>query len=454
MKTSCLRLSRYALSLIVGLTEIAVAQTEIIQANADSCVQLIVIDPLGRRCGVDPFAEIKFKEIPEANYAMNSVGFVNDGSGSGRLDYFREFVTGGDYLPPNGTFKIRLSCIKSSSYRLWTNFSEHELAIERSGVISKGQVRYFRFVYSSNPSSPITLDSVFANRDVAGGLSNSNGSLLSIQAKSSVGFGLTDTIRYLTATIRWPSSSNISLGTVSSPIYGFQKWESPVTIGNYTYQKFRTTQPTALNWNPNSVHELFTVPVSGESGSEVFELTNELVGGEWFVDIGYQDRTDPNFYLIEASYTHYDADWSLISVPRNPLSLAKTSIFPRPPVDVLYGYDDPSYTEPEALTLGQSGYWALFSDSATISVTGWRVDSVSAFIEVPPEDGGKWILIGALTESVPVSHLTTSPPGAIRPGTLNGWDGQTQQYFYPETLEPGSGYWVLLGQSCTIYIKR
>ncbi len=131
---------------------------------------------------------------------------------------------------------------------------------------------------------------------VKSGVLNQSGSMISVRAKPSTSFGSGDTLKCIEVTLRWLTSYGITLGTVSSPVYGFSKDGSVTTVGSYSYQKFRTTTSQLLNWSANTEYELFTVPVNGYSGLENFELTNSLSGGEWFVDVNYLDKTDSTFY--------------------------------------------------------------------------------------------------------------------------------------------------------------
>ncbi len=132
--------------------------------------------------------------------------------------------------------------------------------------------------------------------EVSAAIYSLSGTSLSVRARPSINFGASDTVRCLTATIRWPASFNASFGAVSSPDYGFVKVGAVAVVDGYKYQKFQTTGAKALNWQIGQEYELFTVPIAGYCGAEVFELTNALPGGEWFVDINYLDKTDSSFY--------------------------------------------------------------------------------------------------------------------------------------------------------------
>jgi hypothetical protein len=128
-------------------------------------------------------------------------------------------------------------------------------------------------------------------------------STLSVRANPSSSFSNRDTLVAISATVRWQSRYSLTLGTVSSPIYGFGKYGTVTTVGSYNYQQFRIATHVPLNWTANTEYELFTVPVNGCAGVEEFTLTNALSGGQWFVDIDYLDKTDSIFYQPVATCT-------------------------------------------------------------------------------------------------------------------------------------------------------
>jgi hypothetical protein len=138
--------------------------------------------------------------------------------------------------------------------------------------------------------------SLNASNEVRAGVLSTPPGSLSVKAKPSMSLMSSDSIIRCTVTLRWLTGSSIVLGTVSSPVYGFSKLDPPVTVGSYTYQKFRTTLHKSIPWVAGTEYELFTVPINNPTGLEQIELTNALAGGEWFIDINYLDKTDSTFY--------------------------------------------------------------------------------------------------------------------------------------------------------------
>jgi hypothetical protein len=141
------------------------------------------------------------------------------------------------------------------------------------------------------------------------------------------------------------------------------------------------------------------------------------------------------------------AGWNLVSVPRVPVDSTAVSLFPGAEPGTVYRYQNGSYAQLTTLRPGE-GYWAYYVTASTDSISGVSVNSAS----VSAPAGNSWVLVGSVTASVPVTALTSNPPGAIVPGTVFGWNGSA--YATPTTIEPGSAYWVLVDQPCTLTIQQ
>ena len=163
---------------------------------------------------------------------------------------------------------------------------------------------YIQFTYIIDPSVPITFANTPIIPQVKGGVFNPSGtSMISVRARTLTTFTPADTLRCVTATLRWQSRSPVALGLVTSPIYGVAAVGAVARVGNYNYQIFRSTKPVALDWLADSEYELFTVTLDRGVGSEEFVLSNDLSGGQWFVDIDNSERTDSVFYQPVAAFT-------------------------------------------------------------------------------------------------------------------------------------------------------
>jgi len=63
-----------------------------------------------------------------------------------------------------------------------------------------------------------------------------------------------------------------------------------------------------------------------------------------------------------------------------------------------------------------------------------------------------WNLIGALSVPLPAAGVRSLPPGIITSGFFGYGAGGT--YAARDTLSPGSGYWVKIGASGKVLLKK
>jgi hypothetical protein len=168
-----------------------------------------------------------------------------------------------------------------------------------------------------------------------------------------------------------------------------------------------------------------------------------LVAGTYFSGV-WKSRI-PDLFASLSSFA-VNGGWNLVSVPRVPQDPGAPVLFPGASPGTVYRYTAGVFQQAAQVKTGE-GYWALYDSAGTNSISGKTIDSAS--VTVPT--GNRWVLIGSVTNSVPDSALTSSPAGAIVPGTLFGWDGTT--YVHPATIEPGHGYWVLVNAPCTLKIS-
>jgi hypothetical protein len=179
-----------------------------------------------------------------------------------------------------------------------------KLTFPQGGDVFVFDADTLHFYYHVNSTDAWIKGGLARDPALKGGVFNPTGtSNISVKVKPSVSFSGNDTLRSLTATLRWQARYPITLGSISSPVYGITKCDSVITSGGYKYQKFQLTSPVAVNWTANAEYELFTVAVNGSAGVEDFTLTNALSGGQWCVDIDYLDKTDSIFYQPVATCT-------------------------------------------------------------------------------------------------------------------------------------------------------
>jgi hypothetical protein len=143
------------------------------------------------------------------------------------------------------------------------------------------------------------------------------------------------------------------------------------------------------------------------------------------------------------------AGWNLISVPRQPSSLSPEALFPGQDAPVSgFSVVTQQYYYPPLLEPGK-GYWVLYSATTVNAIGGTPLDSVVIAVDRPT-----WVLVGSLTATVPVAHLTTSPSEALSQGTIFRYNTASQSYEAVQGITPGEGHWMYVTQACTITIRR
>jgi hypothetical protein len=139
----------------------------------------------------------------------------------------------------------------------------------------------------------------------------------------------------------------------------------------------------------------------------------------------------------------YAPGWNLVSVPRQLADSTVVAAFPRALSGTVNSFLNDEYVQPTTIHPGE-GYWAFYANADTMQHVGTKFTSASMTIP----RGNCWALVGALSDSVVATALTSTPSNAIVPGTLYGWNGTN--YITPTVMEPGKGYWVLVNQPCLI----
>jgi chitinase len=145
--------------------------------------------------------------------------------------------------------------------------------------------------------------------------------------------------------------------------------------------------------------------------------------------------------------------WNLVSIPYGGGPSTPDSLFPGNPTHMMYGYNADSVIyrrlppeQPRAAT----GYWIIDAAGTPGAFPGSRIDSLTINVT-----RAGWVMVAAVTDSLPASNLRSEPDGAIVAGTLYAWDAATQRYTAsPEVIAPGKAYWVLVNQACVLRLGK
>ena len=146
----------------------------------------------------------------------------------------------------------------------------------------------------------------------------------------------------------------------------------------------------------------------------------------------YRDR--PDIPLPQGSAVGFSSGWNMVSLPRRTFDSLKTALFPAAS-SFAFSYDG-AYERQDTLRSG-AGYWLKFPGDQTVTLTGDPVllDSVA----VKPG----WNIIGSISSPVPAGDIVSVPGGMV---TSPFWTYEGN-YRRADTISPGKGYWVKVGDS-------
>lgn len=139
----------------------------IMEITSNRKIHFIVIDPQGRKTGrdprgaEDPYYGKKFKEIPRANYSLNSIGDSPENDDPQGSDIQHEFLF--EMITPDneGTYQIECYGLSLGFYSLYFTLSpekESNMTAFRTtvtGIIDTNQVTFYRFEYRRGSGSPV-----------------------------------------------------------------------------------------------------------------------------------------------------------------------------------------------------------------------------------------------------------------------------------------------------------
>jgi hypothetical protein len=130
MRALILRISPLLIALLCLTSDVDAQQTEGFYIVVDSSAQLLVVDPLGRREGVDPVVGLTHNEIPASMISDESTPSLNSEPGDQTGDV-HEFMTNPEFQPLVGAYLIRLFGMQTALIKLTISFKVHDSCIVR-----------------------------------------------------------------------------------------------------------------------------------------------------------------------------------------------------------------------------------------------------------------------------------------------------------------------------------
>ena len=133
-------------------------------------------------------------------------------------------------------------------------------------------------------------------------------------------------------------------------------------------------------------------------------------------------------YRGASSIVDVNNGWNIISVPLIAEDMSLSNLYPTA-TSLAYRYDGGYFSE-DTLA-GGVGYWLKFDANEEIQIYGLTQGET-----VPLQEG--WNMFGVYEIDIPVTQLTTTPPGIIATYFFKYDDG----YYIADTLKSGQGFWV------------
>ncbi|MBI4548291.1 MAG: T9SS type A sorting domain-containing protein [Ignavibacteriae bacterium] len=146
--------------------------------------------------------------------------------------------------------------------------------------------------------------------------------------------------------------------------------------------------------------------------------------------LGYTTNYDTVAFTISVAQR-----WNIISLPLRVQDARKNVLFPEAISDAYTFTEIDGYQMEDTLREG-IGYWLKFPSVQVVHLTGDVINKDTIDLSAG------WNLIGSISEPVPVSLITSDPPGLVT-SDFFGYEGG---YINKDTIFPGKGYWVKVDQ--------
>jgi hypothetical protein len=186
--------------------------------------------------------------------------------------------------------------------------------------------------------------------------------------------------------------------------------------------KWDGTNWSALGSGTN--HEVYALAIIG----------TKLYAGGYFTTAGGKASSYIARWFPYRSRIDVNNRWNLVSVPLDPFSNTKDSLFSGS-ITPAYGYSS-GYSQKDTLE-SMKGYWLKFSSAGSIQISGVPIETNTA------EVVRGWNLIGTISYPLLASSITIDPPEL----STSKFFGYRDGYFFSDTLFPGKGYWVKANQA-------
>jgi photosystem II stability/assembly factor-like uncharacterized protein len=131
--------------------------------------------------------------------------------------------------------------------------------------------------------------------------------------------------------------------------------------------------------------------------------------------------------------------WNMISVPVVLGDYAVSTLFPSA-VSAAYSYSA-GYHQIDSVSPG-NGYWLKFPSGPSMAYIGTSISAETVAVNA------LWNMVGSVSSVIDTSLISSQPPGII----VSPFYGYSGGYYSTDSLHPGSGYWVKVSTSGSLYL--
>jgi hypothetical protein len=234
----------------------------------------------------------------------------------------------------------------------------------------------------------------------------------------------------------------------SSVIYAYaRRTDEEVVIVVHNFGVSTVTNP-ALTMSSSALIPASYAVRNLLSGSEAGAVTLNSQGGfsAWQAPVSIPSKGTAIFGIAATTAQQtFTSGWNLLSLPLDPDDPRFTVLYPGASSPA-YGYSSANgYVASDSGITGR-GYWVKFPATQSVTIHGGltRDDTVDV------EPG--WNLLGSLSVPLPSAEVRSVPSGIITSGFF-GY-GPAGSYVPADSLRPGNGYWVKIGQSGKVILRK
>ncbi|HSG27814.1 MAG TPA: T9SS type A sorting domain-containing protein, partial [Candidatus Krumholzibacterium sp.] len=206
---------------------------------------------------------------------------------------------------------------------------------------------------------------------------------------------------------------------------------------------YGTITPSGAIQVPYGYGQAFSFTPSGGYETGLVIVDGQEVGTPptyFFPGVSQDHRIEAYFRNDSITLNYVRKRWNIVSVPSVVDDFSKSALYPSS-VSEAYRFQD-AYVPAPTMENGP-GYWLKFDDPEVVFLYGTPLMTDTFNVS----EG--WNMVGSVSEEVPVSNITSIPPGIV----TSQFFGYTTKYEVSSAIVPARGYWVKAEQDGQLVIS-